>query len=86
MALAVSVSLPFAVQVSISISLPVSVSVSVSVTVTLSLVVAAPVHHRRSEARVHRGRTGSDKAEEEDVGGRGCESVWECEGEGTAAN
>ncbi|KAL7808689.1 hypothetical protein V8C26DRAFT_412884 [Trichoderma gracile] len=60
--LSLSLSLPFAVHVSISIS--------VSVSVTLSLVVAAPVHHRRSEARVHRGRTGSDKAEEDEVAGR----------------
>lgn len=62
MALAVLLSLTFVVSISISLS------ISFIVSVTLSLVVAAPVQNRRSEARVHRGRTGSDKAEEEVVG------------------
>lgn len=47
---AISVHLP------LSFSFSFSFSVSVSVSISISLVVAAPVHHRRSEARVHGGQ------------------------------
>lgn len=51
---AISVHLPLSFSLTVTVSFPISVSVSVSV--SISLVVAAPVHHRRSEARVHGGQ------------------------------
>lgn len=53
---AISVHLPLSFSLTVTVSFPISVSVSVSVSVSISLVVAAPVHHRRSEARVHGGQ------------------------------
>ncbi|KAL7942875.1 hypothetical protein V8C42DRAFT_330630 [Trichoderma barbatum] len=52
-AISVHLSLSLSLSISVSVSVSFSVSVSVSVSVSISLVVAAPVHHRRSEARVH---------------------------------